>query len=163
MPRLPPRLLRQAYSINPTLLPLLPVCRDIRSAQLELKWLSEYAAKISRNSPLINIDRLIKSYVTRRSRGEPLQLILGSEYFGDLELKCQPEVLIPRSVLFLRVSYGRHLIFLSLDKRLQSQSPISCIISCPMFILFHPTSGCSIFAQDQAAFRFFSTTSSIQD
>lgn len=99
MPRLPPRLLRQAYSTNPALTRLLPICRDIRSAELELKWLGEHAARVSRGRPLIETDRLIASYITRRSRGEPLQIILKSEYFGELELKCRPDVLIPRLVL----------------------------------------------------------------
>jgi methylase of polypeptide subunit release factors len=36
--------------------------------------------------------------VNDRASGKPLQYILGSEYFGDLEIQCRPGVLIPRCV-----------------------------------------------------------------
>lgn len=34
--------------------------------------------------------------VRQRERGMPLQYILGSEPFGDLDILCRPGVLIPR-------------------------------------------------------------------
>ena len=37
-----------------------------------------------------------ESFVQRRCKGEPLQYILGNEYFGDLEFLVGPGVLIPR-------------------------------------------------------------------
>lgn len=96
MPRIHPRIFQQARSINPLIEKLLPVCRDLRSAQLELRWLREHAncSEVS----LQQIDRRLNQYVRRRSRGEPLQYILGSEFFGDLEIECRSGVLIPRLV-----------------------------------------------------------------
>lgn len=46
----------------------------------------------------MELNRHVHHYVHRRSRGEPLQYILGSEFVGDLEIKCRPGVLIPRFV-----------------------------------------------------------------
>lgn len=102
MPRLPPSLIRQASSQSPFLPLLLRECRDLTSARNELRWLSEHASG--------NIDheqhqsnqfsphqlRRLRNYVNRRSRGEPLQYILGTQPFGDLEILCRRHVLIPR-------------------------------------------------------------------
>ncbi|KAK5052078.1 hypothetical protein LTR84_002882 [Exophiala bonariae] len=41
--------------------------------------------------------RLLARMVYRRSRGTPLQYILGSQPFGNLEIECREGVLIPRS------------------------------------------------------------------
>ncbi len=41
---------------------------------------------------------LLRHLVRERARGKPLQYLLGTEYFGDLEIKCEPGVLIPRCV-----------------------------------------------------------------
>lgn len=60
----------------------------------------EHASKLSSHESLQSKRRLLYYYASRRSHGEPLQYILGSEYFGDLEIKCRPGVLIPRSVYF---------------------------------------------------------------
>lgn len=95
MPRIPPTLLRHARRINPLLPPLLPVCRDLRSSQNELKWLGEHATEVASKSGHKH-ETLLEQYVNRRAKGEPLQYILGSEFFGDLEIKCRPGVLIPR-------------------------------------------------------------------
>lgn len=35
----------------------------------------------------------------RRGKGEPLQYVLGTQPFGNLELMCRPGVLIPRCVV----------------------------------------------------------------
>ncbi|EEH41332.2 hypothetical protein PAAG_03618 [Paracoccidioides lutzii Pb01] len=43
MPRLPPSLLRHAYSLHPLFPLLLRECRDLPSAQNELRWLGEHA------------------------------------------------------------------------------------------------------------------------
>ncbi|KAK5137010.1 hypothetical protein LTR08_001019 [Meristemomyces frigidus] len=96
MPRLAPSLLRQARAIDVLLPPLLPACRDLRSAENELRWLKDHAIKTGRQCGLAHSDASLKRLVARRARGEPIQYILGTEYFGDLELKCQPGVLIPR-------------------------------------------------------------------
>lgn len=44
--------------------------------------------------------KLLRRFVKARSNGEPLQYILGTEYFGDLELAVSKQVLIPRFVDF---------------------------------------------------------------
>lgn len=98
MPRIPPTLLRRARCIDHLLPPLLPVCRDLPSAQNELRWLGEHAADVASKFRHGDGKRLLLRYVNRRSRGEPLQYILGTEFFGDLEIKCKPGVLIPRLV-----------------------------------------------------------------
>lgn len=99
MPRIPPTLLRHARRIDRLLPPLLPVCRDLSSSQNELKWLGEHAAEVACKRGIVGDEkRLLQRYVTRRARGEPLQYILGTEFFGDLEIKCRPGVLIPRWV-----------------------------------------------------------------
>ncbi|PGH06598.1 hypothetical protein GX51_02224 [Blastomyces parvus] len=120
MPRLSPSLLRHAYSINPLLPLLLRECRDLPSAQNELRWLSEYACAESRRSnngdwhsrkaddrPMAqgmrhNEDNSASSklrlqeMVQQRARGVPLQYILGDQPFGELEILCRRGVLIPR-------------------------------------------------------------------
>ncbi|KAF2772270.1 S-adenosyl-L-methionine-dependent methyltransferase [Teratosphaeria nubilosa] len=104
MPRIRPSLIRQARLLDPLLPRLLPICRDLRSAQNELRWLAEHAratGAINARDP----GRLLRDHVSRRARGEPLQYVLGSEFFGDLEIKCRPGVLIPRQETAASVTY----------------------------------------------------------
>ena len=105
MPRIAPSLVRTAARHNKHLVPLLTECRDIRSARNELRWLTEHAEETSRrvkpsdrsyHRSGLSASKLLTSYVTRRSRGEPLQYIIGNQPFGDLEILCQKNVLIPR-------------------------------------------------------------------
>ena len=96
MPRIHPRVFRAAHALHPHLAKLLPVCRDLRSAQNELRWLQEHAGGSILNRKATNPQESLSSLVYRRARGEPLQYILGTEFFGDLEIKCRPGVLIPR-------------------------------------------------------------------
>jgi hypothetical protein len=126
MPRIPNSLIRKARAIDRLLPPLLGVCRDLRTAENELRWLRDYAAekkhvakRITRNSLRGNgfkmarvngsvkqrsmvkggknvSDTRLEDLVRKRARGWPLQYLLGSEYFGDLEIICRPGVLIPR-------------------------------------------------------------------
>jgi methylase of polypeptide subunit release factors len=98
MPRIPPTLLRHARRLDRLLPSLLPVCRDLPSSQNELRWLGEHAAEVASKRGLKDNSRLLQQYVSRRARGEPLQYILGTEFFGDLEIECRPGVLIPRFV-----------------------------------------------------------------
>ncbi|KAK3671093.1 hypothetical protein LTR78_009054 [Recurvomyces mirabilis] len=112
MPRISPSLIRQASHIDQRLVRLLPICRDLPSARNELRWLAEHAATKPGNE---HGKRLLEYYIRRRARGEPLQYILGTEYFGDLEMKCRPGVLIPRPETAASVS---HLASLLLARQL---------------------------------------------
>ncbi|CAG8115817.1 unnamed protein product [Penicillium olsonii] len=92
MPRIPYSLIRRAHRENPLLPLLLRECRTVDSARNELRWL--YEAVREKPSPtkwswLISMCRL-------RSRGFPLQYILGNQPFGELEILCHRGVLIPR-------------------------------------------------------------------
>lgn len=87
---------------------LLDICGDLESARGELKWLREGAvqhvenagtvdaSKISKEATENFITTTIEDFVSRRASGEPLQYILGTEFFGDIELECRKGVLIPR-------------------------------------------------------------------
>jgi HemK-like putative methylase len=110
MPRLAPALLHHARRRNPLLPILLRECRDTRSAQNELRWLTEHAIALQ-SSPRYHQERhrpralssapgwktILRKLVRRRARGEPLQYILGTQPFGDLEILCERGALIPRS------------------------------------------------------------------
>ncbi|OJD36483.1 s-adenosyl-l-methionine-dependent methyltransferase [Diplodia corticola] len=101
MPRIPHRLLRHARRADSLLPALLLACRDIASARNELRWLREHA---EREAPA-SWRPLLRDMVRHRSAGRPLQYILGTEYFGDLEIACRPGVLIPRQETAASVAY----------------------------------------------------------
>jgi len=112
MPRLAPRLIwycRQRVSPHAAL--ILPVCRDLESAKNEVRWMREHlleqqdaglstegasslSGKKLKNEEQIEIElfRLCKE----RAKGVPLQYVLGSQPFGELEVRCKKGVLIPR-------------------------------------------------------------------
>lgn len=114
MPRLPLSVVRQARRKDKLLLPLLSQCGDLDSAQNELRWLREHAAQ----DPLVPPTRRprlenswststlpkhddvklskLEAFIRRRQAGEPLQYIIGDQPFGELEILCEPKVLIPR-------------------------------------------------------------------
>lgn len=104
MPRLKPRLIIRASRIDPLIVKLLPECREIESAQNELKWLREHAQTVyaqrskhfDATKPLGGWLSLFEGYVTQRARGKPLQYLLGTQPFGKLAILCRPGVLIPR-------------------------------------------------------------------
>ncbi|KAI1214676.1 S-adenosyl-L-methionine-dependent methyltransferase [Annulohypoxylon truncatum] len=109
MPRLPPSLLRRAHRTSPHLAALLPACRTLASARNELRWIREHVANTLPSSPhgrearlvgLANARKreslLLTDLCRKRGRGYPLQYVLGTQPFGDLEIKCRPGVLIPR-------------------------------------------------------------------
>ncbi|GLB37592.1 putative methyltransferase [Lyophyllum shimeji] len=68
------------------LLSILATSLGPTQARLELKWMQQQARHPAQ----------LTEMVTRRSRGEPLQYILGSQPFGPLNLLTRPPVLIPR-------------------------------------------------------------------
>ncbi|KAH8663940.1 S-adenosyl-L-methionine-dependent methyltransferase [Xylariales sp. PMI_506] len=108
MPRLPPSLFRQAHGISPHLRTLLPACRDLRSAQNELRWIREHVSSTpaltaqrsqrgSRRRAGDEQEKAVARLCARRGRrGEPLQYVLGSQPFGPLDIRCRRGVLIPR-------------------------------------------------------------------
>lgn len=105
MPRIPPSLFRKASAFGPNVSRLLPVCRDIVSAQNELRWLGEHATHLSKKGQHEDRKKCLGHLVRRRAKGEPLQYILGSEYFGDLEIQCRTGVLIPRFAKILNLPH----------------------------------------------------------
>jgi methylase of polypeptide subunit release factors len=100
MPRIPNSLLRKAYTVDPLLPALLAPCRDLHAAQSELRWLREHVEKVAkaraRRGDTLAKGAMLRQLIKDRAAGKPLQYILGSEYFGDLEIRCRPGVLIPR-------------------------------------------------------------------
>ena len=100
MPRLPSSLIRQAHRASPLAAILLRVCRDLPSALNELRWIREHVSQrpqpLSPHGYIIPQQVRLRQLCQRRARGVPLQYILGSQPFGDLDIKCRPGVLIPR-------------------------------------------------------------------
>ncbi|KAG9929466.1 modification methylase HemK, partial [Aureobasidium melanogenum] len=73
--------------------------RDLASAKNELRWLKEYVLEQQQNKQGLgsySIQQQLRKLCVDRARGKPLQYIMGTEYFGDLEIACKPGVLIPR-------------------------------------------------------------------
>ena len=107
MPRLPTRDIIKAYRLHKLLPLLLKECRSIDSAQNELRWLSEAVkdkkSKLQHMWPKlyrIPCQTILRSMCRARSKGIPLQYILGDQPFGDLEILCERGVLIPRFAHF---------------------------------------------------------------
>lgn len=98
MPRITPGAIRQAYKISPHAATLLPACRDFLSTRNELRWIREHVEELQRGKPSspIRAEHQLASLCRRRGKGVPLQYVLGSQPFGNLDLKCRPGVLIPR-------------------------------------------------------------------
>ncbi|KAL2025109.1 hypothetical protein VTK56DRAFT_111 [Thermocarpiscus australiensis] len=94
MPRLSPTLFwRARREISPLAAQLLPACRDLESAANELRWIREHVQATPSSIP-----RALRVWMLceKRGKGIPLQYVLGTQPFGDLEIKCRPGVLIPR-------------------------------------------------------------------
>lgn len=111
MPRPLPSVIRNAVrNFDTHLALLLKETKDLESAKNELRWLKEYNGEIRNDSYIKGDRKIVKDDKTidhplhdsllelchRRSKGEPLQYILGSQPFGELDIKCEPGVLIPR-------------------------------------------------------------------
>lgn len=111
MPRLSTPLNLRARALHPLLPLLLRACRDLRSARNELRWLREHA--IANRTVTLTSSGVIRTswpqhlhqMCLERARGKPLQYILGSQPFGQLEILCRRGVLIPRSVYLAPLSY----------------------------------------------------------
>ena len=105
MPRLSTALLSHARRIDPFLPLLLRSCRDLPSVVNELRWIREHVETVALARKQNRLDRqwisFLRSLCMQRSRGKPLQYILGTQPFGDLEILCRAGVLIPRCVRWL--------------------------------------------------------------
>lgn len=101
MPRITPAAIRQAYKFSPHAATLLPACRDLPSTLNELRWIREHVEELQRGraSSALGAEHKVASLCRQRGKGVPLQYILGSQPFGNLDLKCRPGVLIPRYFL----------------------------------------------------------------
>ncbi|KAF4968127.1 hypothetical protein FSARC_4402 [Fusarium sarcochroum] len=84
MPRIQPSLLRRANRLSPHLASLLPACRDLASAQNELRWIKNHVDETWSQQKSWHLDNLCR----KRGRGMPLQYVLGSQPFGSLDIKC---------------------------------------------------------------------------
>lgn len=96
MPRIPYSVIWRACREDSLLPILLKECRTIDSARNELRWLRE--AFPDGQSPSKTRRSRLKAMCQLRSRGYPLQYILGNQPFGELEILCRKGVLIPRFV-----------------------------------------------------------------
>lgn len=92
MPRLTPELIRVAGRRHALLPLLLPECRTIEQASMELRWLTNEGRREGGGK------NWLKALCEKRGRGWPLQYLLGTQPFGALEMICERGVLIPRFV-----------------------------------------------------------------
>ena len=136
MPRVPTALLRKARALDFFLPALLSPCRDLGTAQNELRWLREHVDKVAKarqaRGQTLAKTSFLAHLVTQRAGGKPLQFLLGTEFFGDLELRVREGVLIPRYVRIVhlrrRMVSGRKLIDHT-DRRQQHRYLILCACS----------------------------------
>ncbi|KAL4911680.1 S-adenosyl-L-methionine-dependent methyltransferase [Aspergillus aurantiobrunneus] len=106
MPRIATSIVLRAHKQDPLLPFLLRECRSLELAKNELRWLRERAMHMTgfrlkdgtkgSKHAAVGWRRLLKSMCLDRSRGMPLQYILGDQPFGVLDIKCTRGVLIPR-------------------------------------------------------------------
>ncbi|SCU84615.1 LAMI_0C08196g1_1 [Lachancea mirantina] len=86
MPRIEPKLMAKAYSLNKLLPLLLPECRTIVDAKRELGWIKK---------ELTTPFQVLRA-CQMRFMHYPLQYILKSQPFGIIDVPCRRGVLIPR-------------------------------------------------------------------
>ncbi|KAI9831986.1 MAG: hypothetical protein M1826_002715 [Phylliscum demangeonii] len=122
MPRLAWPPIHQLQCENPLLVGLYQVCRQAQDARNELRWLREHAVRTAAEAKAhpspkrkgqarpVRWRTLLRRYVAQRRRGRPLQYVLGSQPFGELEILCRPGVLIPRVETETYTSYLAKLI-----------------------------------------------------
>lgn len=83
--RISPQLIRHAAKENKLLPLLLKATRTLDLARTELNWIQNELPKVQWKDACIKRHNLV-----------PLQYILGSQPFGELDIKCREGVLIPR-------------------------------------------------------------------
>lgn len=82
----------------------LPGAQGDENPRLSAEWLLSEATALRRIELYTNFERplslderdLLRGYVTRRGKGEPLQYITGEVGFRHIAVKVRPGVLIPR-------------------------------------------------------------------
>lgn len=85
MPRISPKIIKEAFSYSPMLPSLLKATNSLELAKAELRWIQKELPQSQWTDA-----------TSRRARREPLQYILGTQPFGPLEIICRKNVLIPR-------------------------------------------------------------------
>lgn len=111
MPRLRPSLFWQARrEISPLAAQLLPACRDLDSAANELRWIREHVQDTPSSVPH---GLRVWNLVEKRGKGVPLQYVLGTQPFGNLEIQCRPGVLIPRYAPLFKKGNPLPMLYLS--------------------------------------------------
>lgn len=85
MARVSPKLIKDAYRRSPLLPYYLRANRNLEAAYQELKWVQNELPR----EKWLQASRL-------RNNLYPLQYILGTQPFGELEIRCRKDVLIPR-------------------------------------------------------------------
>lgn len=86
--------------------------------RLSAEWLLSEACEMSRIQLYVSFDRplsleerdILRGYVTRRGKGEPLQYITGYAAFRHIQVKVRPGVLIPRPETEVLVSEALSLL-----------------------------------------------------
>ena len=86
--------------------------------RLSVEWLLSEACDMSRIQLYVSFDRplsleerdILRGYVTRRGKGEPLQYITGYAAFRHIQVKVRPGVLIPRPETEVLVSEALSLL-----------------------------------------------------
>ncbi|KAJ6259711.1 hypothetical protein Dda_5349 [Drechslerella dactyloides] len=97
MPRLPPHLLAVSRNQHPLLPLLLRQTRTLPLALSELRWLREHVSQPPHlaSSPRLQHAHLVR-LCRRRALGVPLQYLLRTQPFGDVDILCGAGALIPR-------------------------------------------------------------------
>ncbi|CUS08735.1 unnamed protein product [Tuber aestivum] len=126
MPRLAPELIRAARSRHPLLPLLLPECRTIEQASMELRWLAREGRWGARGTGGGGGRGWLRALCEKRGRGWPLQYLLGTQPFGALEIMCERGVLIPRPETEQFTSHlGGHIL-----KHLHPRSRVGIVDLC---------------------------------
>jgi HemK-like putative methylase len=125
MPRLSLSSFNHSYANGRLLSQLLKATGNVQSARNELRWLREHAIKTThaeQGSQKTGTDQAwtsepcagskwyhaLEKMVQKRATGFPLQYIIGTEYFGEIEVACEEGVFIPRSDTAQAISYLAH-------------------------------------------------------
>lgn len=107
----------------------------VPSPDVDARWLVEAAAgQDPRRSPEAPLDadagRALAALVARRRAREPLQLVLGTAAFRDLELRCRPGVFVPRPETEVLAGIALDLVRGSVRERREEGRPVIVLEPC---------------------------------